>query len=658
LFLNPEGRILNANSAAVRTYGYSKDELLTMSLHDLRPQETWSTIPEQLTSAFDGHISFATSHVRSDQTTFPVEVTSQGTTIGGQKIILNIVRDVSERQQAHLALKTSEKRYRKMFEHMSNPAIVCALLDAKAGFILKEMNSAAEKLYDIPRGAVIGQNLATLISSEHQDFQAVLHQVHQSGRPESYLTNSTRFGRSFELYTYKLTTTELVVIYEDVTDRQALEQQLTYHTQHDALTGLPNRLLLNAHLSQAIAHAAREDIQAAVLLIDLDNFKLINDSYGHSFGDLVLKAVAKRIEDHVQNRDIVAHQSEDEFVVTLPEITDPNIVLDIAQTILTSLSQPFAIENKDIIITASIGISLYPSLGQNIEALLQHAETAMFYAKSLGGNNYQLYTPALDKQNSERLALEADLRKALDRNEFQLYYQPQLDLETNQITGVEALVRWNSPERGLVSPIEFIPVAEATGLIIPLGEWVLTEACTQMTKWLAAGYSLQKIAVNLSAKQFLLPDLVPTITRTLAEAGLAPEFLELEITESAMMENTELTVATLKELKKLGIRLSIDDFGTGFSSLNYLRLLPLDKLKVDQSFVQDIGKNDNGTKIVSTIIDLAKKLKLHVLAEGVETTEQLHFLRQEECDEIQGYLLSKPIPAQALEHFLQHKSHP
>lgn len=439
---------------------------------------------------------------------------------------------------------------------------------------------------------------------------------------------------------------------EDITGRRKAEQTLQHQAYHDALTGLPNRMLLNDRLTLTLAHAHRSQQMVALLFLDLDRFKKINDTLGHNVGDRLLQAVAKRLTALVREGDTVARMEGDEFILLLPGIARAEDVARIARRILEAFKHPWMLDGQELHITASIGIALYPGDGEDAETLLKNAGIAMYRAKKQGRNNYQLYNQIMNVRTTKRLALGNSLRHALEREEFVVYYQPQVNISTGEITGVEALVRWQHPDLGLLSPAEFIPLAEETGLIIPIGEWVLRTACAQNKAWQDAGYRPVTVTVNISARQFQQQNLVETVGRVLKETGLDPHYLVLEITESAAMQNADLTIATLRSLKEIGIHISIDDFGTGYSSLSYLKYFPLDTLKIDGSFVQDLTTDPNNAAIVTAIITMAHSLKLKVIAEGVETQEQFTFLKQQKCDGIQGYLFSEPLPAGAFEKML------
>lgn len=549
-------------------------------------------------------------------------------------------------------IKENEARYREILAHMSNAVAVYDVIEEGEDFILKEFNSSAERTEQRLREEVLGKSVGTAFPyAESLGLLKAFKRVWLTGNSEQFSAyyEEEEFKSWREYFIYKLPNGELVTIYKDITDQKRIEEQIWRQAHHDTLTDLPNRLLFNEHLSLALARAKRKQGKCAILFLDLDRFKLINDTLGHSNGDLLLQLVSQRLQKGLYEGDTIGRLGGDEFLILLPELTHVADAATVAEKILWLFTEPFYLDTHEVFVSPSLGISLYPSDGENIEALLKHADTAMYHAKEQGRNNYQFFTQELNKKIHDRLTLENDLRKALDRKEFLLHYQPVVDLVSEQLVGVEALVRWQSPQRGLVSPGAFIPITEETGLIVPLGERILREACRQNFAWQKKGYPPHRIAVNISARQFREAGFVETVLGILEETGMDPLWLELEITESIAMGQGENTIQQLRQLREFGIRIAIDDFGTGFSSLNSLRRLPLTTLKIDQVFVREIGNDCNGEAILRSIIRLAKDLRLRIVAEGVEKQEQLEFLKMENCNEMQGYLFSRPLPSEEIE---------
>ncbi|MGB5472061.1 MAG: EAL domain-containing protein [Gammaproteobacteria bacterium] len=442
-----------------------------------------------------------------------------------------------------------------------------------------------------------------------------------------------------------------VAIVLDISERHATRKKLDHMAHHDSLTDLPNRLLFSDRLTHALQHHRRNQRQLALLFLDLDGFKKINDSLGHPAGDDLLKQVAQRLLHTAREGDTVARLGGDEFTIILEDLGDPDSVPEVAQRLLATLARPFHVSGREVFLGASIGISMYPQDGHDVTSLMKHADVAMFDAKTDGGNKYRFYLVDMTTAANKRLTMETDLRHALERNEFLLHYQPQVSLETGRIVGLEALLRWRHPQHGMVPPDLFIPVAEDAGLIESLGAWVMHAACTQARRWQDAPETPLRMAINLSGHQ-INDRLIRTVSKILADTGLEPHCLELEITESCIMHNAVATIEKLGELRKLGVRLAIDDFGTGYSSMSYLKRFPLNKLKIDRSFVQDIPHDRNDAAIIKAILALGHTLNLTVIAEGVETNEQRAFLCDNGCDEMQGYLFSPPRPAAEIEQLL------
>jgi diguanylate cyclase len=465
-----------------------------------------------------------------------------------------------------------------------------------------------------------------------------------------------------------LTITTILLIYDahlDSKTRRHNEQleeanaQLQHVATHDALTGLPNRLLLADRLDQAIAQAERHRYRFAVLVVDLDRFKSVNDSLGHMAGDALLKEVSRRLALTLRKADTLARLGGDEFVLILNEITGPQDAESVASKVLADFARPVIVSELELHTSASIGISICPDDGTDAQTLLQHADAAMYHAKNNGRNAYQFFAPAMNAFARERLELENGLRRALEQREFVLHFQPKVDVRSGRIDSAEALLRWRHPTRGLIAPMEFVPLAEETGIIVPIGEWVIREACRQAYAWQAAGLRPLRVAVNLSAKQFRQKNLVDVVRAALTTARLEPHYLEIELTESSVMQDAEQSIEILRDMSKLGVCISVDDFGTGYSSLSYLRRLPLDKLKIDRAFIRELATSRDDAEIVRAIVSLAHSLHLKVIAEGVETPDQLEFLRGLGCDQYQGYHYSAPVPNNAFVAMMrEHQAEP
>ncbi len=496
-------------------------------------------------------------------------------------------------------------------------------------------------------------DIDTAAKTKQQTYEVELDLMHKDGSMHTYLM--VKFPlRSKDNRVFGVCTIGTDISERKLAENALREQQsrLNYMAFHDSLTGLPNRSLFYDRIYHGLARARRGNSKVALMLLDIDRFKNINDSLGHDAGDLMLKAISTRLNEGVRDMDTVARLGGDEFVVVLEGVHDIEDVMFVANKLLVTLARPMEISGHEITSTVSIGVSIFPEDGEDTDELLKHADIAMYKAKEAGKNNCQFYTKGMNATAVNYLLLENDLRRALELNQFTLHYQPQIDLKTGELMGVEALVRWQHPERGLVSPAHFIPLAEETGLIVPIGEWVLREACRQQKAWLDAGKRVGKIAVNLSPRQFRQKNFPGKVETILRETRLAPEYLELEITESCAMEHAGETINQLNQLNQMGMFLAIDDFGTGYSSLAYLQRFPIQKLKIDRSFVNDIHDDMNDAAITKTIIGLAHSMQLRVVAEGVETEHQAEWLRQRGCDQAQGFLYAKPMsPKQFESHF-------
>lgn len=568
----------------------------------------------------------------------------------------DLIADIAARKRTEQALQLCQRA----IEASANAIII--IRATAPDYAIEHINPAFERITGYAASEVIGRNLGLLWEKDREQsgIKEIRGCMLEQREGHAVLRSYRKDGAMFwsDLYIAPVrddagNVSHYVAAQYDITSTKRYESELEFQTNRDALTGLANRNLLRDRLGQAISYAYRYGHPIWVLFVDLDRFKFINDTLGHQAGDVLLKAVADRVQSSVRDTDTVARMGGDEFVLVLPERTDAGLSTGIVKRIMDSIAQPLTIEGHEFFISCSVGVSVYPSDGATPEELIKHADVAMYRAKETGRNNFQFYTSEMNERALERLRIEGDLRNALERNEFVLYYQPQVDLRTREIVGVEALIRWQHPEFGMVPPMRFIGLAEETGLIVPIGAWAIQEACRQCKKWHKEGLGHPRVAVNLSARQFTQQDLVDCVAAALNETGLAAEYLEIELTESLVMADVEHAIGILRELKALGVQLSIDDFGTGYSSLSYLKRFPIDVLKIDRSFVNDITIDPDDAAIVASIISLAHSLRLQVIAEGVETIEQLGYLRKHECDQIQGYFFSRPIPAEAMGRMLQ-----
>lgn len=539
-------------------------------------------------------------------------------------------------------------------------AVMITDLDSK----IIAVNSTFTRVTGYEAEEVIGQKASILQSRKHHRYfyQRMWDTILKTGSWSGDIQNKRKNG---DIYTEMLTITTIkngagvpvqyMGVFTDISQKKQAEETIKHMAYYDSLTDLPNRALFRDRLKQAIAQAQRQNNILGVLFLDLDRVKVINDSLGHHIGDQLLKSVAERLKESVRECDTVARMGGDEFTILLPDILGIDSITRISKKILESLHPPFHFDGHQLFITASIGISVYPFDSKDAGTLMKNADTAMYKAKNLGRNNFQFFTPDMKDEAYEQLTLEHDLRRALEHEEFVVHYQPQINIASGKITGMEALVRWQHPELGLIYPKQFIPWAEESGLIVPLGKWVLQKACEQNKKWINAGFPPLRVSVNLSTKQFNEKGVVKSIAEILSLTGLAADYLEIEITESTVMEQMTTSFSVPHELKAMGIRLAIDDFGTGYSSLTYLKKLPVNTLKMDQSFVQDLTSDPNDAAIALAVINLGHGLDLRVLAEGVETEQQLDFLKKNKCDGIQGFLFSPPLSADEFTVLLEEK---
>jgi diguanylate cyclase (GGDEF)-like protein len=494
------------------------------------------------------------------------------------------------------------------------------------------------------------------IQINHPLLQELLNQIIPLVNPicKFFMREVMINGNIFEEIIHFMPSNEVIRVHIcDVTKQRKAEAIISYQIGHDTLTGLPNRKYLYEHLVEVVKNLEDKRQQFAVLFLDIDRFKLINNSLGHSIGDLLIKAVSDRLKNSLKQGDLIVRWGADEFAIVAKNINSPDVVVQIAEAMIQSLTAPFNCGGHEIHITTCIGASIYPDHNIDVEGLIQNADMAMYKAKSEGQNSFQFYIPNMQEQSFQRLSMENNLRRAIENDELLIYYQPQIDLNTNKIVGLEVLVRWRHVTLGSIPPAKFIPLAEETGLIILIGAWVLRQTCLQAIAWQKMGFAPIQIGVNLSVKQLQQKSFLSSLNQILEETNFDPHYLELEITEGIMMDNIEEKIVLLNEFRKMGIRLSIDDFGTGYSSLSYLRDLPIDTLKIDRIFIEHLAHNKHDQNIVASIINLSHSLNLTVIAEGAETKEQVDVLRSLGCDQIQGYFFYKPLPADEIETLLR-----
>lgn len=654
VMLDAEGAILVSNDAAARVYGLAPDAF-------------------QAGRPFDGSLKFLgeDGRVRAPESLPPARALqsarAQRETLayphpdgqmrwlwtkseplcreedGRVYAVVTTVSDITNQRQTEDELRLAATVFDNSVE---------AILVADSRQCILRVNRAFTEVTGYAAAEVIGQSAEILVASRRDSsfYQSIMRAIELNGYWQGEFSNTRKNGTIYPewlsmsaVHDESGAISHYVAVFSDVTERRANEARIAYLAHHDPLTGLPNRTLLQDRLHQALVRANRERSMVGVLFLDLDRFKTINDSLGHPAGDRLLLAVAERIRTCVRESDTVCRQGGDEFIVVLQDLADAEAPARVADKILSRLSEPFDIDGHRIGTSFSIGISVFPTDGRDVDTLMRNADTAMYHAKEGGRDTYRFFAEAMNTNALERLQLENSLRQAVERKELMLYYQPQISLEDGCIVGAEALIRWNSPLLGFIPPGRFIPIAEESGLIVPIGRWVLREACEQARRWVAEGLPPITVAVNLSALQFRRDDIVEAVSQVLAETGQPPELLELELTESLLMDNVEEVMVTVKRLKSLGVRLSIDDFGTGYSSLSYLKRFEVDRLKIDQSFVRDVPFDQDDAAIVRAIIQLGGSLKLEVIAEGAETEAQVEFLKGEGCREAQGYYYCRPV---------------
>jgi diguanylate cyclase (GGDEF)-like protein/PAS domain S-box-containing protein len=699
-----DGRILDVNPAACKLYGYSRDELLALRDRDLAaPTDPSPELPRTVSKRLTDY-----PQRRKDGTIFPADLWVRHFTYNGYRITVAAVRDITPLKQAEQKIVRLSHCYAALGrtsaaimrcpdtqELLQQICWIVAELDQIQVVMIAFVDPATGRFQPVAHAGV---------KSAYQGYLANIHVSSDPSLPEGWGPTGMAFrqgvpvvcndflgdpntqvwrqvaeefniraGAAFPLQRdnrvvgclsayaaerdfFDADLTELLTrlagevsfaldLFERESQRKSAEDRIRHMATHDALTGLPNRTLLLDRLAQAIHGAQRRQDCVGVLFLDLDHFKTINDSQGHSMGDQLLQAVTQRLRDGIRQEDTLARQGGDEFILVLSELSDPAAAGWVAEHLLQALRTPFVLNHQILHVSASIGISIYPVDAADPPTLIRFADSAMYQAKTAGRAGYAFFTSELNARVSELFTLGNELRRALERDEFVLHYQPQIDLATGRPVGVESLIRWQHPQRGLIPPSRFISVAEETGLIGPIGEWTLRTACAQNRLWQDAGLPPLPIAVNLSAKQWLQSHLETQVVDALEAAGLEPRFLELEITESLLMRDTDKMIGTMRRLQARGVQFAVDDFGIGYSSLSYLKRFPVHRLKIDQSFVRDIPGDPDDTAIATAIVQMGKSLRLTVVAEGVETPEQLQFLSEQSCDAAQGYYFSKPLPA-------------
>ena len=655
LVIDPENhRIVDVNELAASSLGRTREEMIGTSCHRfICPNEEGRCPITDLQQELDNE---ERDLIRADGSRLPVIKTVSRVVLDGREHLLESFVDISRRKQVENSLKESEERYRMLVENQADLVIKTDM----TGNLLFVSPSFC-KLFDQPEEKLLGKPLLPVIMSPDQITAATgIEQMICSDTSyyREYLS-PTREGKRWIGWALRCIFNQagrpeaIIGMGRDITDRKTAESTIEQLAYHDPVTGLPNRTLLYDRLQLAINRAERDSQGVAILFLDLDRFKAINDSLGHAVGDQLLRQVGNRLLDCVRSSDTVASLGGDEFVVLISALDNDHAVGSVVMKIQEQLCEPYQIDDHEVYTSSSIGISLFPRDGRDAEELLKNADMAMYQAKEAGRNTCHFFSPELNMRATERLLLESTMRRALEREEFFLVYQPQMELRSGHIAGIEALLRWRHPDLGVVPPNNFIPIAEETGLIVPLGEWVLAEACRQAVRWQQEGQPPLRMAVNVSARQFRQRNLGLRIEKILMETGLDPALLELELTESAVMENPEEAILTLRQLKKMGITLSIDDFGTGYSSLSHLKHFPIDRLKIDRSFVKHVTRDHNDATIAEAIIALAHSMKLTVVAEGIEHSEQMEFMHQRHCDTMQGYYLSRPVTAEEFGTFLK-----
>ena len=655
IYIIKNSKITYVNPKFADIFGYFQEEMLDMDILTLIYPDDAEKVFNNISRRIQGEINklqYEFRGITKGRGIIHIEALGSRVDFQGKPAILGTLMDITDR-------KEDEKQLRMAHMVFANTLEGVVVTDTLGN--IEWVNPAFTTITGYSAQEAIGKNPRILKSQHHKDdfYKSMWNSLIEKGQWQGEIWNRKKDGRSYpEWLTISAVkddqgnVVQYVSVFNDITERIKQEERIKYLAYHDALTGIPNRIHFEDRMATGIVHAHRSGGEFATILLGLDRFKRINDTLGHAPGDKLLIAVADRLLEALTENDIIARFSGDTFGIILKEVKNIDKLLIRIIEIFDKFGMPFIIENHTLHVTVSMGISLYPMDGTDTETLIKNADTAMHRAKEFGRNSYQLYTPSMNEKALKWLSMENEMHKALKRDEFVLHYQPQVDLKSGKIVGAEALVRWIHPTAGLISPGEFIPLAEETGLIIPLGEWVLNKACSQNKEWQDKGLSKIMMSVNLSTVQFQDHSLVHKVKEILEASKLSSQYLELEITESNAMLDADFTSNKLFELKEMGIKIAIDDFGTGYSSLAYLNSFPIDKIKIDQSFVKGIPRDKEKAAIVMAIMAMTKSLNIKTIAEGVETEDQLTYLTEQHCHEIQGYYYSPPVEPEVFEKFL------
>ncbi|MEO7578964.1 MAG: EAL domain-containing protein [Massilia sp.] len=637
-------KFLEVNEVTCARLGYTREEFLALPPRAIDcPGTAIDTVRLASELQAGRSLILEQSHLTKDGRAIPVEIHAKMFHLLGRPAVLCLARDITQRLHSEEQLRLWPKVF-----NASRDGI---LITDHAQRVLS-INRAVSDITGYAEADILGRTPRRFLSKKHAPdyFRALWSAIGGDGHWQGEIVFRRKNGDILPIWLSisvvrnpSHQVTHYIASFADITERKASQEQIRFLAYHDVLTGLPNRLRLREHFEHEIAHALRAKSKLALMFLDLDHFKLINDSLGHLVGDKLLQATSLRLKNHLRDTDIISRQGGDEFVILLPDRNNTDNLAPRIQGLMFELGRPFDIDGYILNVSTSIGVSIFPDDGHDFNVLLKNADTAMFKAKEEGRGTFRYFDELMNVSNLDRITIEAQLRDAIAREELSLHYQPQVSLSDGRIVGAEALLRWNSPVLGQVAPCRFIPIAEASGQIAAIGDWVLGEACRQAGAWQRAGHDSLIVAVNISAVQFKRGNLVESVTRALAQSGLDPACLELELTESLLIQDAESILVAVQRLKGLGVRLSIDDFGTGYSSLSYLKRFAVGMLKIDQSFVRGLPSPDDAA-IVRAIITMAHSLGMSVIAEGVETEEQADFLREEGCDMAQGYLFGRPVP--------------